>query len=192
MTKILLIDNYDSFTHNIKHYFEMLECEVHILKNDDKRLLQKLDYTHLVLSPGPGKPENSGLTFQVIQNHYKTLPILGICLGHQCLSEFFGAKVTHAKEVMHGKISLLAHDNDTIFNNLPKCFNVVRYHSLIVSEKNFPDCLKVIAWIKNSEEIMAIRHKIYPLFGVQYHPEAILTEKGLEVLKNFLQLNLAN
>jgi anthranilate synthase/aminodeoxychorismate synthase-like glutamine amidotransferase len=190
--KILLIDNYDSFTYNIAHYFGILGYAIEVVKNDDPELkkLALLDHTHIVLSPGPGSPQDSGFSLEVIRDHHQRLPMLGICLGHQCLGQFFGAQVGHAEKVMHGKISSMFNDGSSIFTGLSKSFNIVRYHSLIIKPDSLPPCLKVIAWTQDSQqkaqEIMAIRHRDYPLFGVQYHPEAILTEYGLEVLKNFV------
>jgi anthranilate synthase/aminodeoxychorismate synthase-like glutamine amidotransferase len=190
--KILLIDNYDSFTYNIAHYLGILGYPVEVIQHDDCILkrLDQLDFTHIILSPGPGSPAESGLTFEVIDRMYKKLPILGICLGHQCLGAFFGAQVVHANEVMHGKKSLMHHDGSRLFRGLPQIFNVVRYHSLILDPESLPTCLKVTAWSHGVQEktieVMAIQHRHYKIFGVQYHPEAILTEYGLDVLKNFI------
>ncbi len=197
MVKILLIDNYDSFTYNIKHYFEILGYPIDVIKNDAGLLknLAQLDYTHIILSPGPGSPADAGLTFDAISTIYKKLPILGICLGHQCLAQFFGARITHAENVMHGKISVMHNNRDSIFANLPSSFKIVRYHSLIVDPLSLPSCLKIIAWTedpqKKRKEIMAIRHQKYNIFGVQYHPEAIMTEHGLDVFNNFIVTTMA-
>jgi anthranilate synthase/aminodeoxychorismate synthase-like glutamine amidotransferase len=193
MIKVLLIDNYDSFTYNIAHYFNILHYQVDVVKNDTKLLkkIQKLDYTHVVLSPGPGFPAASGYTFEVIRNIYKRLPVLGVCLGHQCLANFFGAKIVHARQVMHGKISIMYNDGSIIFSGLPPNFRIVRYHSLIIDPRSLPPCLQVTGWTQDHDgrvdEIMAVQHRDYNLFGMQYHPEAALSEYGLDCFKNFIE-----
>ena len=191
MKKLLIIDNYDSFTYTIKHYFESLHVMTEVIKNDDSRLmdLHKMNPSAIVLSPGPGNPDDSGLTLHIIKKYYKDFPILGICLGHQCIMQVFGGTIIHAPEVMHGKLSTLTHTGDGLFTDLPNHFNVMRYHSLVVDPTTIPPAFKVSAWTigKGGEHIvMAFHHQTYPLFGIQYHPESILTEHGFEIFKHFL------
>jgi anthranilate synthase component 2 len=192
MKKLVLIDNYDSFTYTIKNYFESLGISTVVIRNDDLCLrdLESLNPSHLLLSPGPGNPDDSGFTLEIIKNHYKHYPILGICLGHQCIMQAFGGNIIHAPEVMHGKLSKLTHTGDGLFTNLPNDFNVMRYHSLIVDWEKVPPEFKISGWTLDSlgrKIVMAFHHKTYPLFGIQYHPEAILTEHGLEIVRNFLK-----
>ncbi len=196
MVKLLLIDNYDSFTYNIVHYLGILNYQIDVIKNDSFLLksLEFLDYTHIILSPGPGSPLDSGLTMEVIKNIHKKIPILGVCLGHQCLGNFFGGRVVAAKQVMHGKASIMCHDETALFTGLPKQFKVIRYHSLVIDPDSISADLKITGWTTdtqgNMDAIMAIQHQYYPIFGVQYHPEAILTEYGLEIFQNFIDLRV--
>lgn len=194
MVKLVLIDNYDSFTYNIVHYLGILNHQVDVIKNDSPLLesLDSLDYTHIILSPGPGSPLDSGLTMEAINSLHKKRPILGVCLGHQCLGHFFGGRVVAAKQVMHGKASIMCHDETVLFTGLPKQFKVIRYHSLVIDPDTMPAELKITGWTTdpqgNMDTIMAIQHRDYPIFGVQYHPEAILTEYGLEIFQNFIEV----
>ena len=174
---LIIIDNYDSFTYTIKNYFETIKVPTDIIKNDDPILkkLDELDPTFLVLSPGPGNPSDAGLTLDVIKQHYTQYPILGICLGHQCIAQAFGGHVIHASEVMHGKQSTIYHAQQGLFKEIPKQFSATRYHSLMVDPIRFPQELEVTAWTydkHNNKVIMGLEHRDYPLYGVQYHPEA--------------------
>jgi len=192
MKQILIIDNYDSFTHNIKHYLETLGKQVLLLENDDAKLddIDALHCSHIILSPGPGNPNQAGRTLEVIARYHQHYPMLGVCMGHQCLAQYFGARIVHTHTVMHGKLSTLHHDDSILFNGLPKNFNVMRYHSLLIEQSNLPNCLTMTGWTQdphgNVQEIMAIQHQDYPVFGIQYHPEAVLTEYGYEIFHRFL------
>ena len=191
MSKLLIIDNYDSFTFTIKNYFMHLGAEVTVLKNNDLQLLNfnPKEYSHLVLSPGPGSPEESGYTFAMIKAFYKEIPILGICLGHQAIINVFGGDVIHAPKVMHGKLSTLYYHPKGIFSGIKEeSFQVMRYHSLAGNLESFPEPLELTAWSFDDAQkvIMACQHKDYPVYGVQYHPEAVLTEHGYTIFKNFL------
>ncbi len=190
---VLLIDNYDSFTFNIKDYIECLGHKVLLIKNDDSRLdnLASLGCSHIVLSPGPGSPNDAGKSLQVILNHYQDYPMLGVCLGHQCLVQAFSGRVTRAARVMHGKVSVMHNSGKSLFKNMPQAFNIARYHSLIAEKATLPDCFDVLGWVaaacRGDDEVMAIRHKNHPLFGVQYHPEALLSEHGLALFAAFFR-----
>ena len=191
MRKLIIIDNYDSFTYTIKHYFETLKVSTEVIKNDDKRLknVSDLHPTHIVLSPGPGHPDDAGYTIDVIKKYYKRYPILGICLGHQCIMQAFGGTIINADEIMHGKISKISHTGEGLFADLPNDFTVARYHSLVVDKDTIPAEFKLTGWTYDKafkKVAMAFEHKKYPLFGVQYHPEAILTEHGYAQFKIFL------
>ncbi|MBI5393434.1 chorismate-binding protein [Candidatus Woesearchaeota archaeon] len=205
---IVIIDNYDSFTYNIakfvgeilqsqlqngiKSFAQALTMPIHIFKNDKVSIaeIETLQPTHIIISPGPGSPEQAGISKKVISHFYKKLPILGVCLGHQCIAEVFGAKIIHAKELYHGKTSSILHNTLDIFNNCKNPFLATRYHSLVVSKDHFPKCLQItaIAYGSNNQnkEIMALKHKEYPLFGVQFHPESILTKDGIKIFARFL------
>lgn len=190
--EILLIDNYDSFTYNIVQLLMCLGHSPKVILNDQLTLehLSKLSFSHLILSPGPGNPKQAGITLAAITKIApERIPILGICLGHQALAEAFGGSVGFAKEIHHGKVSNIEHNGKGIFANLPSRFNVTRYHSLIVEDESLPEILEVTAWhhrpTDGSREIMGVQHKTLPCFGVQFHPEAILSEFGLDLLKNF-------
>lgn len=183
---LLIIDNYDSFTYNLAQYFQTLGQEVVVYTNDciDIPLIQQLAPNYIVISPGPNGPEQSGISLAVIDYFYRTLPILGICLGHQCLAYAFGAKIIQAPEIIHGKTSQINHHKQGLFDGLPNPFLATRYHSLVVDINTLPDCFAVDAWANDT--IMAISHREYPLYGLQFHPEAILTQHGLPLLANFL------
>lgn len=188
---LLLIDNFDSFTHNLARYFTELDIEVEVVRNNAVTLsdIERMAPSHLVISPGPCTPNESGISLQAI-NHFKArLPILGVCLGHQAIGQVFGADVVGAKEIKHGKVSQLQHGNSGLFRGLPPRFNVTRYHSLVLDPHSLPDCLTVDAWCitdDNQKEIMALSHKSLPIWGVQYHPESLLTEHGHDVLNAFV------
>lgn len=185
---LLLIDNYDSFTHNLAQYFQQLNQDVRVVRNDAITLaeVEALNPDHIVLSPGPGRPEQAGITLDVIAHCQGRIPLLGVCLGHQAIVQHFGGKVVHAKAVMHGKTSLITHDNSMLFRDLPSTMTVTRYHSLVAERDSLPRCLRITAETADGE-IMGIAHESLPLYGVQFHPESILTEHGLALLKNFVE-----
>lgn len=188
---ILLIDNYDSFTYNLVQYFAELGEQVLVRRNDEISLTQiaAIRPSSLVISPGPCSPDQAGISLAAIQHFAGQVPILGVCLGHQAIAQAFGAKVVRAKTVMHGKNSLIKHREQGLFKGLNNPLNVTRYHSLVVDKKSVPADFSVEAWTEAEEpEIMALSHKKLPLYGVQFHPEAILTEQGHQLLQNFLTL----
>ena len=186
---ILVIDNYDSFTYNLVQYLGELGERLKVFRNDKISLekIKKLKPSRIVISPGPGSPQDAGISKEVIREFSARLPILGVCLGHQCIGEVYGGKIIHARTLMHGKTSLIYHDAKAIFKGLPNPFEATRYHSLIVEKKTLPDCLKITAWTKE-KDIMGLAHKKHPLFGVQFHPESILTSCGKDLLRNFLKV----
>ncbi|MBF8984629.1 aminodeoxychorismate/anthranilate synthase component II [Lutibacter sp. B2] len=184
---ILMIDNYDSFTYNLVQYLSALNEEVLIKRNDEITLedIAEINPDIIVLSPGPCTPDEAGICKDVVSTFKGRFPILGICLGHQTLGQVFGGKIIKAKEPVHGKVHPITHSNIGVFKNLPNPLNVTRYHSLIVENESLPDCFEITAKTLDGE-IMGIKHKEYMIEGVQFHPEAILTEKGMELLENFL------
>jgi anthranilate synthase component 2 len=183
---LLLIDNYDSFTYNLAQYFQILGQEVQVRTHDQISLdqIKKLAPQYLVISPGPKDPKDAGISLAVIKEFYKTIPILGVCLGHQCLAQAFGGMIISAPEIKHGSTSKILHHYQGLFQNIPNYFNGTRYHSLAVDIASLPSCFSIDAWA--DETIMAISHRNYPLFGLQFHPEAILSDYGLLLLENFL------
>ena len=188
---ILLIDNYDSFTYNLVQYFAELGEQVLVRRNDEISLTQiaAIRPSSLVISPGPCSPDQAGISLAAIEHFAGQMPILGVCLGHQAIAQVFGAKVVRARAVMHGKNSLIKHRQRDLFQGLNNPLSVTRYHSLIVEQESLPDELSIEAWTAADEaEIMALTHKKLPLYGVQFHPEAILTEQGHQLLQNFLTL----
>lgn len=188
---ILLIDNYDSFTYNLVQYFAELGEQVLVRRNDEISLTQiaAIRPSSLVISPGPCSPDQAGISLAAIEHFAGQMPILGVCLGHQAIAQVFGAKVVRARAVMHGKNSLIKHRERDLFQGLNNPLSVTRYHSLIVEQESLPDELSIEAWTAADEaEIMALSHKKLPLYGVQFHPEAILTEQGHQLLQNFLTL----
>ncbi|SMB98349.1 anthranilate synthase component 2 [Thermanaeromonas toyohensis ToBE] len=186
---LLMIDNYDSFTYNLVQYFGELGQEVIVKRNDAVTLeeIEELKPRYLVISPGPCTPNEAGISLAAIQRFAGRIPILGVCLGHQCIGQAFGGRVVRAKRLMHGKTSPIFHDGHTIFRGLKNPFIATRYHSLIVEEESLPDCLEISAR-SDQGEVMAIRHRELPVEGVQFHPESILTEEGKRLLANFLAL----
>lgn len=186
---ILLIDNYDSFTYNLVQYFGELGEQIVVRRNDDITLedIDTLSPDYLVISPGPCTPNEAGISIEAIRSFAGRIPILGVCLGHQAIAQAFGGEVVHAERLMHGKTSPIRHDGKTIFTGIPQETIVTRYHSLAVAWESFPDCLEVTAETEEGE-IMALRHKMLPIEGVQYHPEAILTEHGKEMIRNFIEV----
>lgn len=186
---LLMIDNYDSFTYNLVQYFMELGEEVEVIRNDKLTLddIEQLAPQRLVISPGPCTPKEAGISVDAIKRFAGKIPILGICLGHQSITEAFGGDVIRADRLMHGKTSPILHDNSGIFQDIPSPFTATRYHSLIAKRETFPDCLRVTAWTEE-EEIMGLQHKELPLWGMQFHPESILTTEGMALLRNFLEL----
>lgn len=184
-----MIDNYDSFTYNLVHYLQMLSADVAVRRNDEISLedIRRAKPDAIVISPGPCTPKEAGISVDVIREFYREIPILGVCLGHQSIGYAFGASIVRAKRLMHGKTSLIWHTSEGIFEGLKNPFSAVRYHSLVIDRNTLPDFLKVTAWSED-EEIMGIQHVDYPLFGVQFHPESILSEEGMKLLENFLRI----
>ncbi|MDO8036251.1 MULTISPECIES: aminodeoxychorismate/anthranilate synthase component II [Janthinobacterium] len=185
---LLMIDNYDSFTYNIVQYFGELGEDVRVYRNDEITIAQieALNPDRICISPGPKAPAQAGISVEVLKHFAGKKPILGVCLGHQAIGEAFGGKVIRAKQVMHGKTSLIAHTGVGVFKGLPSPFTVIRYHSLAIERASLPSCLEVTAWTDDGE-IMGVRHREYDIEGVQFHPESILSEHGHALLKNFLE-----
>lgn len=186
---MILIDNYDSFTYNIVQYLKELGIEPRVFENDKITIpeLKKLDFSSIIISPGPKNPNQARISLAVIKEFYKTKKILGICLGHQCIAQYFGCKIVKDKHPTHGKVSKIYFAPDPLFDGLEQGFEATRYHSLIVDSRSLTDCTKPIAYTKENI-IMAIKHETSPVYGVQFHPEAILTQGGRRLLKNFLKL----
>ena len=186
---ILVIDNYDSFTYNLVQYLRELGEEVEVYRNDKISLeeIEKLAPARLVVSPGPCTPNDAGISVDVIKYFAGKLPILGVCLGHQSIGQAFGGKVVRADRLMHGKTSPVFHDNRELFVGLPDPFDATRYHSLLVERSSLPECLEITAWTAEGE-IMGMRHRDLPVWGIQFHPESILTVAGMDMLNNFLQM----
>ena len=187
--KVLVIDNYDSFTYNLVQYLQELGAETLVYRNDAITLakLGRLAFDRAVISPGPGRPEAAGISCPFIKQWYSKVPILGVCLGHQCIGSVFGGRIVKAGEIMHGKTSLIYHNGKDIFKNIKNPFIATRYHSLIIEKKTLPKNLDITAKTKNGI-IMAVKMKHYPLYGVQFHPESILTDEGKDILANFLAI----
>ena len=186
--KILLIDNYDSFTYNLYHYLSYLKCNVDVLRNDKIKIskIKKNKYKKIVISPGPGYPSQAGSCLNIVKYFYKTIPILGVCLGHQIIGQVFRSKIVIAKELMHGKTSIIKHGGSGIFKGIKKAFTATRYHSLIIDRKSLGKELIITAETEN-KIIMGVMHKKYNVHGVQFHPESIKTPEGMKLLKNFLE-----
>jgi anthranilate synthase/aminodeoxychorismate synthase-like glutamine amidotransferase len=184
---VLIIDNYDSFTYNLVQYFKMLKGTVQVYRNDEINLddIDEIKPSHIVISPGPCTPRESGVSLKVIKMYYNKLPILGVCLGHQSIAYTFGSEIIKAKEPVHGKVWKIHHNNTGVFMGIKNPLNVTRYHSLVINPDTIPDEFVVTAWTDEGE-IMGIKHKSYPLEGIQFHPEAVLTEYGLYMLNTFL------
>ena len=185
---LLMIDNYDSFTYNLVQYLGELGEEVSVFRNDEITLeqIEALHPSRIVISPGPCTPNEAGISVPLIQRFAGKLPILGVCLGHQSIGQAFGGKIVHAGQLMHGKTSEIRHGDAGVFHGLPNPLTATRYHSLVIEKKSLPACLEVTAWTDDGE-IMGVRHRDLPVEGVQFHPESILTEKGHELLANFLR-----
>ena len=189
MKKIILIDNYDSFTFNLYHYLSSLKVNVDVIRNDQistKEILQK-KYSKIVISPGPGNPNQSGNCLKIVKSLYKKIPILGVCLGHQIIGQVFGSRIVQAKKLMHGKTSKIISKKIGILKNLPKAFEATRYHSLIIDKKSLSKELEITAETKDGL-IMGVKHKKYHVHGVQFHPESIKTKIGIKILKNFIRI----
>jgi anthranilate synthase/aminodeoxychorismate synthase-like glutamine amidotransferase len=188
--RLLLIDNYDSFTYNLVQGFRGLGAETLVYRNDELTLEQAraLQPSHLVISPGPGRPEGAGMSCQMIQAFAGTIPVLGVCLGHQSIVSVFGGRIVSAQELMHGKTSMVEHDEQGVFTGLPNPMQVGRYHSLAAESKSVPDCLLVTARTAEGE-IMGVRHREMAVEGVQFHPESVLTPDGLVLMKNFIDMH---
>ena len=186
---LLLIDNYDSFTYNLVQYFGELGVEVKVARNDQISLetIRAMAPQHLVISPGPCTPNEAGISVAAVQEFSGQIPLLGVCLGHQSIAQAFGGTIVRATHIMHGKTSSIRHQGEALFSNLPQPLTATRYHSLVVRQDDIPSCLKVTAWTDDEDnEIMGLQHETYPVFGVQFHPESILTESGHALLQNFL------
>ncbi|MEZ5540221.1 MAG: aminodeoxychorismate/anthranilate synthase component II [Pseudomonadales bacterium] len=191
---MLMIDNYDSFTWNVVQYLGELNADVKVIRNDEMTVdeIVALKPERIVISPGPCTPTEAGVSLEVITRLAGSLPILGVCLGHQSIGQAMGGKVVRARQVMHGKISPIYHANEGVFAGLPSPFNATRYHSLVIEKESLPDCLEITAWTQlddgSVDEIMGVRHKDFLVEGVQFHPESILSEHGHQLLKNFLDM----
>ena len=189
MKKIILIDNYDSFTFNLYHYLSSLKVHVDVIRNDkitSKEILKRR-YNKIVISPGPGNPDQSGNCLKIVKSLYKRIPILGVCLGHQIIGQVFGSKIIQARKLMHGKTSKITTKKNGILKNLPKTFEATRYHSLIIDKKSLSCDLEITAETKDGL-IMGVQHKKYDVHGVQFHPESIKTKLGMKILKNFIRI----
>ena len=187
---ILMIDNYDSFTYNLVQYFGELGVEMKVFRNDAITLdeIKRLAPERIVISPGPSTPEHAGVSVEAIKAFAGKVPLLGVCLGHQAIGHAFGGKIVRAKTLMHGKTSKIRHNGDGLFKGLSNPFVATRYHSLVIEKATSPDCLEVIATSEDDNEIMAVRHKTLAVWGVQFHPESILTVEGKRILENFIHL----
>jgi anthranilate synthase component 2 len=188
---ILMIDNYDSFTYNLVQYLGELGAEVETVRNDEVSVadITAMKPEGIVISPGPCTPNEAGICLEVVSGLGAMIPMLGVCLGHQCIGQAYGAKVVRAERIMHGKTSMIYHRSQGVLKELPQPFEATRYHSLVLQPDSIPDCFSILAWTEyqGGHEIMAIKHNLYDLHGVQFHPESILTTSGHDLLKNFLQ-----
>jgi anthranilate synthase/aminodeoxychorismate synthase-like glutamine amidotransferase len=185
---ILMIDNYDSFTYNLVQMLEAMDHDVSVFRNNKISVsdIKKMNPSYIFISPGPGTPKDAGVTLDVVRHFDHEIPMLGVCLGHQAIAHTFGGRIVRAERIMHGKISNVFHDNNSVFRGLPNPFKAVRYHSLLVEKKSLPACLQISAWTRQGE-IMGLRHRESNIEGVQFHPESILTENGYDLLRNFLR-----
>ena len=191
---ILVIDNYDSFTYNLVQYLGELKAEVKVVRNDEipVEAIDEIAPERIMLSPGPCTPNEAGISLAILKRYAGKLPIMGVCLGHQAIGQAFGGKIIRAKEIMHGKTSLIHHKNVGLFSGLSQAYTATRYHSLVIEKASLPDCLEITAWTETAtgeiDEIMGVRHRDLAIEGVQFHPESILTEHGHAMLQNFLDL----
>jgi len=194
---LLMIDNYDSFTYNLVQYLGELGADVRVFRNDRITLqeIEDMDPAKIVISPGPCTPNEAGVSIDTIKQFAGRVPILGVCLGHQSIGQAFGGRIGHAQAIMHGKTSLVSHNDSGVFKGLPNPFEATRYHSLVIEKSSLPECLEITAWTVAADgkmdEIMGVRHRTLAVEGVQFHPESILTEQGHEMLKNFLDTPVA-
>ncbi|MCK9605376.1 MAG: aminodeoxychorismate/anthranilate synthase component II [Methylomonas sp.] len=191
--KLVMVDNYDSFTYNLVQYFGELGADVTVVRNDEVSVadIATLQPDKIVISPGPCTPKEAGISVETIRAYAGKIPLLGVCLGHQSIGYAFGGNIIHAKQIMHGKVSQVYHNDVGVFKGLNNPFTATRYHSLVIEQTSLPDCLEITAWTQdeagNIDEIMGVRHKTLDIEGVQFHPESILTEHGHDMLRNFLQ-----
>lgn len=191
--KVVMVDNYDSFTYNLVQYLGELNAEVIVVRNDQVSIedIEKLAPDRIVISPGPCTPKEAGVSVETIKHFAGKIPLLGVCLGHQSIGYAFGGNIIHAKQIMHGKTSLVYHANTGAFKGLENPFTATRYHSLVIEQRTLPECLEITAWTQDEnggiDEIMGVRHKTLDIEGVQFHPESILTQHGHDLLRNFLQ-----
>jgi len=183
----IIIDNYDSFTYNLVQYIGAIDSDIKVFKNDAITINEiiSLNPKRIIISPGPGRPEDAGISVEIIKSLKNSVPILGVCLGHQAIGYAFGASIINADDIFHGKVSKIFHNNNLLFSNIPSPFSATRYHSLIIDESSLSDKFEVIARTKN-RLVMGIKHIKYPLYGLQFHPESILTDYGFQIIKNFL------
>lgn len=194
--KVLMIDNYDSFTYNLVQYLGELKVDVEVVRNDevDVEYVKANDASHIMISPGPCTPNEAGISMQVIEAMAGVKPLLGVCLGHQSIGQVFGGLVVHAREIMHGKTSYIHHNAGGVFKGLENPFIATRYHSLVIQQSSLPDCLDITAWTEfedgSFDEIMGVKHKTLAVEGVQFHPESILTQYGYDLLQNFLNTKI--
>ncbi|RLI94141.1 MAG: aminodeoxychorismate/anthranilate synthase component II [Candidatus Altiarchaeales archaeon] len=191
--KTLIIDNIDSFVCNLVQYIGILNGNPIVIQNTSdfdriREIIEDEGITHIVISPGPKRPEDAGISNTVIEKFGSKIPILGVCLGHQCIGYVYGAKIINAKNLMHGKTSLIKHNDDDIFKKIENPLTATRYHSLVIGRENFPESLEIIAESLDDNEIMGVKHKKFPVYGLQFHPESILTKNGLRIIKNFLEV----
>ena len=188
---ILMLDNYDSFTYNLVQYFGELGADLKVYRNDALTIdqIKAMKPEGIVISPGPGRPEDAGICIDLIRCFAGKIPTLGVCLGHQAIGYTYGGKIIRAKHLMHGKTSMIEHNGKNVFKGVEHPFEATRYHSLVIERETMPDCLEITAWTADEDkEIMGVSHKEFPLWGVQFHPESILTKAGKDILKNFLTL----
>lgn len=186
---ILMIDNYDSFTYNLVHYFSDLGCNIRVIRNDAMSIeeVAQLDFDRLVISPGPRSPNEAGISLEAIKYFAGEIPILGVCLGHQAIGQVFGGKVIRAPSPVHGKICAINHNDSVLFSDIPRRFNIVRYHSLMIEQETFPESLEITA-VTDDSVIMALQSNAMKIYGVQFHPESVASEYGHELLQNFLDM----
>ena len=191
--KTLVIDNIDSFVYNLVQYVGILGGNPMVLQNnarmeDVRCVIEKEGISHIIISPGPKRPEDAGISNNIIKEFGQKIPLLGVCLGHQCIAHVFGGKIRGANVLMHGKVSKIEHNEKGILKGVPNPLIATRYHSLVVDEESLPDCLEITAKSQDDGEVMAIRHKEFPIYGLQFHPESILTDDGMKIMKNFLEV----
>ena len=190
---ILVIDNYGSFTYNLVQYIGEFSSDIKIIRNDELTIseLSELNIHKIIISPGPGRPKDAGISLEVVKNFHREIPILGVCLGHQVIGEAFGGTITYSQEIMHGKVSKIYHSKAGVYDGVEHPFNATRYHSLVIEEETFPEVLEITARSSqedNCSEIMGLKHKDYAVYGLQFHPESILTQYGHKLLENFLNV----